>query len=479
VDLFRRFCRLKGMGLRRAAQGTPQSRLPFEYETTPDEGTVTAYGGLPLIVDTMRSLKITDAVREHVCLGKRSREFDEASLVEGFVLLMAAGGECLDDFRVLGEDRALCRLLEHKFPSPETARKFLYAFHDEALIEAARAALPTGEVAFVPAENALLRGLGKVNVAAVRAVAARGRAKIATVDGDATIQESHKREAKAHYKGGRGYQPVAMLWAEQDLVLADEFRDGNVPAGKDTLRATQRAFEALPDTVTERRFRGDSAFYNEAQLKWLSAQGIEFTISADMSRELRAVCERVPEAEWKRFEERPHETVHVTEVEFFPGDWKKDASALRYLALRFTPRQGKLFDEGAGPKYLAVVTNRSLAVETLVRWHWEKSGTIERLHDVTKNELGAGVLPCGRFGANAAWYRLAMLTYNVLSALRSIALPPSLSEARPKRLRFQVFVIPAIVIQHARRLVARLIDRAGRAADAVAARVRLWQPLVT
>ena len=32
-------------------------------------------------------------------------------------------------------------------------------------------------------------------------------------------------------KGGVGYQPVAVYWAEQDLVIADEYRDGNVPAG--------------------------------------------------------------------------------------------------------------------------------------------------------------------------------------------------------------------------------------------------------
>jgi hypothetical protein len=40
----------------------------------------------------------------------------------------------------------------------------------------------------------------------------------------------HKREAQVHYKGGRGYQPAALYWVEQDLVVADEYRDGNVPA---------------------------------------------------------------------------------------------------------------------------------------------------------------------------------------------------------------------------------------------------------
>jgi hypothetical protein len=83
----------------------------------------------------------------------------------------------------------------------------------------------------------------------------------ATLDHDATILESHKREAQAHYKGGRGYQPAVVYWAEQDLVVADEFRDGNVPAGMENLRLIQRAFASLPSTVRERYFRADSACY--------------------------------------------------------------------------------------------------------------------------------------------------------------------------------------------------------------------------
>jgi len=66
------------------------------------------------------------------------------------------------------------------------------------------------------------------------------------------------------------------------------------------------------------------------------------------------------------------------------------------------------------------------------------------------------VLPCGAFGANAAWFRLCTLTYNVLSAMKTVGLPPKLADARPKRLRFAVFSIPAKLISHARQLFARV-----------------------
>ena len=73
-----------------------------------------------------------------------------------------------------------------------------------------------------------------------------------------------------------------------------------------------------------------------------------------------------------------------------------------------------------------------------------------------KNELAGGVMPCGRFGANAAWLRLAVLTYNVLTALKRLALPAELIAARPKRLRFLIFCTPGKLVHHARRTLLRL-----------------------
>jgi hypothetical protein len=120
------------------------------------------------------------------------------------------------------------------------------------------------------------------------------------------------------------------------------------------------------------------------------------------------------------------------------------------------------------------VSNRwDVPVAALLRWHWQKAGTIELGHDSTKNELGAAVPPCGRFGANAAWYRLSLLTYNVLSARKALALPPTLSTARPKRLRFTLFTLAGRLITHAGQLVLRVGAEAERLAGLIAARHQL------
>ena len=93
--------------------------------------------------------------------------------------------------------------------------------------------------------------------------------------------------------------------------------------------------------------------------------------------------------------------------------------------------------EGVAPR------GDELSAGDLVRWHWEKAGTIEHVHRSMKDELGAGVLPSQRFGANAAWFRINAIAYNLLTLLKRRALPERFRLARPKRLRFEIFNTPA------------------------------------
>ncbi len=58
-----------------------------------------------------------------------------------------------------------------------------------------------------------------------------------------------------------------------------------------------------------------------------------------------------------------------------------------------------------------------------VGWDREKAGTLEHTHHILKNELAAGPLPSRKFGANAAWFRLNALTYNLLTALKRLTTP--------------------------------------------------------
>jgi hypothetical protein len=430
-----------------------------------DEEQVTARAGLPLVVEALHATRLDEEVDDQLSGCQRDRVYSALEKIEALVLLVAAGGDRIEDIRILSEDKGLLRLLDRVLPSPDALLDFLGSFDDPA----AFAARPADEASFVPPENVPLRALGEVLRISVERIA-KANADTATIDHDGTIIESHKQGTTVAYEGTRGYQPLVAVWAEQDLVVADEFRDANVPGGKDPLSSVKRAFAALPASVTHRYFRGDSADYYQPLLQHLEREGIGFAISADMSAELRAVCTAVGESEWAELDERESEHVHVAEVEFAPGDWPKDAQPLRYVALRFTPRQQGLFDT-VGHRYHAVVSNRrQMPIDELVRWHRGKAGTIEHVHRTFKDELGAGVLPSQRFGANAAWFRINALTYNLLTLLRRHALPERFRRARPKRLRFELFTLPGRLVEHQRQIAVRVSASSERTAEIIAAR---------
>jgi hypothetical protein len=99
----------------------------------------------------------------------------------------------------------------------------------------------------------------------------------------------------------------------------------------------------------------------------------------------------------------------------------------------------------------------------LIRWHRGKAGTIEHAHDVLMNELAGAALPSQKFGANAAWLRLNVIPYNLLSAYKRVGLPGEFQTARPKRLRFLLLNTVGKVVRHARETLLRCTKQIARA----------------
>jgi Transposase DDE domain group 1 len=440
-----------------------QTRLPFELDQRAEAGFVTAHGGVPLLIEAFRTSGAAAVVDASVVIKRRKRGLMPAQLVEGLFSLWATGGERCEDLAQLREDTALPLLLGHGLPAPQTARDFLDAFDEAA------PPLWRGERCQVQGEGDRLQGLAKASRRLIGFLQERRPQATATLDVDATILESQKRSALATYDGRTGYQPVIALWAEQDVVLADEFRDGNVPAGSGNRRVVAQALAALPAGVDEVRLRGDSALYEQDLLRWLDAQGVGYAISADMSRVLVAAIRALPETAWRPESEDSDAVRHWAEVVYVPSDGvaAKDRPAPpRYLALRISKKQGRLFADGGEVKHFAIVTNLpdpdGGSGLDLIRWQRGKAGTVEHAHHVLTNELAAEALPSQRFGANAAWFRLNVMLYNLLSAFKRVALPEELHDARPKRLRFVLLNGIGRVVRHARETVLRLVGEARR-----------------
>lgn len=446
--------------------------LPFKLVLVESRPDVTSRAGLPLVLEMLRVAVGKKALYRPLAhaLGYDSYKTVRRH-VESLVLVIAAGGDCLDDLQMLRGDEGLVRLLGFEPSSPTQAKDFLYRFHQaedgSPLTPQDDDRLSVAGTANIRAEGPGLQRLSDLLAPLLEELLTRLSPARITLDVDATIIEASKARALRTYEGERGYQPQMAWWAEAEAWVLDEFRDGNVPAAMGIVGFLQRAFARLP-AHGPRFLRGDSALYDEKGLTWLDEQGISFAVSADMSQELQAKVKAIPPQEWQSYRAHADEKLSGTEerewaevMDFIPGwgrNFKKGTVPFRYIAIRVRSRQRDLLvpDEEQW-RHFAVVTNRhQVPGNHLLRWHRLKQGTVEHGHHAMKNELAGGTLPCGRFGANAAWWRLNSGVHNLLQLLKRVALPRDMAACRPKALRFRLFDLPGRLVAHGRTLLLKV-----------------------
>ena len=302
------------------------------------EEEVTPWAGAALLVELYRKAGIEAAVEQSLPRKRSLKGLREGQMLESFILLSTLGGDCLDDMKRLREDKGLEAMLGYRPPAPETARQWLDRFHDEEVM-----ADKPKQGAFIPEETGALAGLKWPNKQVIRTYVERISPKSqVTLDVDAQLVETAKREALYCYEGYRAFQPMEVCWAETGLVLADEFRDGNVPAGKDIKRIVDEAYEMLPQGEWKVRVRSDSAGYQQEILEHWEKRGWGFAVSARMRPQLKEAIEALPDAAWKVWKsEKGNVIKEWAELPYVPGrsQERKDSQPYRYVAVRVR-RQG-------------------------------------------------------------------------------------------------------------------------------------------
>ena len=109
-------------------------------------------------------------------------------------------------------------------------------------------------------------------------------------------------------------------------------------------------------------------------------------------------------------------------------------------------------------KVFGIITNRTLPGNELINWHRERCGDSEKVHCIEKTDLAGGQFPSEKFGANAAWWHIMILAFNLNALMQNLVLPKWLSRKRMKGLRFHLINIAGCVVSHARCLILKVSD---------------------
>jgi len=265
-----------------------QGVLPFKYEEEKKDTGMTALAGLPVYLDLAYRSGLSETIRRHLHVREGSQGWTDEQIIFSLILLNLAGGDCVEDLRKLEGDEGFCKVLRRvelkglkrkerraierrwrrerrrSVPSPSAVFRYLETFHDPDQEKERK----EGK-AFIPVSNKHLQGFPKVNGEFVEFMQRHNPQKTATLDMDAILVETRKEEALFSYKGYKAYQPFNTWWAEQEVILHTEFRDGNVPAGYEQLRVLKESLENLPEGVEAVRLRSDPAGYQHDLLRYL------------------------------------------------------------------------------------------------------------------------------------------------------------------------------------------------------------------
>jgi hypothetical protein len=479
-----------------------QGVLSYRAEGELTSQNLTALSGLAPYLDLMFACGLAESIRRNVDICGEQGWTDQ-EMVTSLVLLNLAGGDCVDDLEHLNADKGFSKLLKwcanHGLPrrvrremarrwrkakarsvaSPSAARRWLGEFHDEG-----QEKLRVPGKALIPKPNEQLLGLGRVNTEFVGWVQGASPQLIATLDVDATLLETSKSEALFCYQGYRAYQPLNVWWAEQELMIHSEFRDGNVPAGWKQLRVIKEAISYLPGSVRVVRVRSDSAGYEHALLRWLDRADnkrvgrIEFVVSCDVSPEFKAAVSELEDDDWHPLtKEVDGQQVNTgrewAEVCFVPDAIarSKNAPSYRYIATR-EPLADRVLPGmeseqlslpfqtvscgGVSYKLFGVVTNLGWDGSDVIRFHDGRCGKCEEAHKVLKEDFAGGKMPSNEFGANAAWWQIAVLAMNIASAMKRLVLGGVWAKRRMKAIRLLLISVPGRVVEKARQLYLRL-----------------------
>lgn len=402
-----------------------QSVLPFKLEITDEK--LTAHAGLAVLGEFVHATAILREVDKMLKGPGSAAGYKPSQYVEPLMLMLQGGGRSLEDLRVIRNDAALCELMGiGEIPSSDAVGDWL---------------------------RRQGRGEGLAGLAAVRRLIVRRVLNLSTItdytlDIDATQIIAEKEGAKITYKGDKGYMPIVGHLAENGLVIGEEFRQGNDAPGARNLAFIKYCKAQMPAGHRIRGLRADSATYQAEVINWCEADDkaqVLFAIGADLDAAVKEAIAAIPPKSWSSYQDgHIAETLH---------SMQKTKKAFRLIVIR-RPAQMDLLtgQEKASERYTVIASNRCETAQETVAWYNRRGDCSENRIKELKIGFGMERMPCGDFGANAMFFRLGTIAYNLFVLFKASALSSQWRHVQVQTVRWRLYNVAGKVVRHGRQL---------------------------
>lgn len=332
-----------------------------------------------------------------------------------------------------------------------------------------------GEVASNPTGWRTLEAVGESQLEAIATARAQAREAVwaagadpgfYVIDIDGTLVNSHsdKEGAAPTYKKGFGFHPIVAYLDATNEALAVLLRPGNAGSGDaaDHVTVLDAALAQLPvdPHQVEVIARADSAGCSHGFLDGCRERGVRFIVGHALTQTVAKALMAVPKRRWQTAisadgtDDCPgREIAEITDL----LDLSRWPEGTRAVARREDPHPGAqlTFTDIDGRRYQVMLTDHPEPDVCFLEGLYRGRGRGEkRICDA--KDTGLANLPSNNFEINTAWVNLVLIAQDLLAWTQQLCLTGDLAKAQPKRLRYCLLHVAAVLTRSGRTTRLRL-----------------------
>jgi hypothetical protein len=399
------------------------------------EHNLTHFGGIFLIHQFCKKLRLKWHLQKQVHFSQRSTYFHPVDLILAILYALIAGIHRLSKTKILQGNGAFQQIIGlKKFPYASSLRRFLKRadpkvtqniskVHDQLRLKMFFLPRPRTSLLF-DFDSSVLTLYGKL------------------IEGAEIGYNPHKR-------GARSYHPLLCFEYHSRDFWHGLLRPGNVYTSFGAPEFLQECLMKIPPGIYRIRVRADSGFFDHKFIEPLDQEGIGYVIVAKMTRPIK---NKIGNLRYHRFKE------DWSAAEFFyqPFHWKKPHRfvVIRRLLPEKDSEQLTLFTLKRYA-YQVLVTNLPLQPEKI--WYFYRPrAAIETIVRELKESYALAKIPTNNFQANQLYFQLLLLAYNIVNWFKRLCLPPKFQNATLETIRTEFLVLPARLVKRDHRNILKL-----------------------
>lgn len=420
-----------------------------------NHGGLTHYGGAFFFHEFLRVLQLRHFLARQLTWSRRNHDYSLSQMILALAWPLILGLDRIETASLLRHNGTFQYLTGlPSFPDPQTLRRFLigapervhhqlHELNDEVL----------QKLIHLPDHRSRL---------------------IFDLDSTVVPVFGHQQQATVgynpRYRGRRSYHPLLCVEANSSFLWDAQLRPGKASSWEGSVAMLQASFAKMPAGIREVRARADSGFCYQPVLQTLEDFRAEYAVVArvyaPLKRSLPGLSYDRVSARWEmadlehRFHEWPHGRRFVVARRFIE---EQDRDSTLFAMGRYV--------------YRVWVTNTALTPAG-VRQFYEGRATIEvRIRELL-NDFAVAHIPSRVYAANALYFEIVRLAYNLVTAFQRLCLPGEWQSFTLQTLRYKLFLLPGELTRPHNRPVLRLREtpQIQRLADHMVKRLRKLRP---